>query len=127
MPYKKRISTAKTSRSANKKLAKRLFKKAGGRCSITGKKLIYKNRKTGRGGWEGDHDIPYSAGGSTTLKNLSAVSTLINQKKGDLTMKQFFKKYKSKTKSSVRCQFIQKDRTQCKIMARTGMYCGRHK
>ena len=125
MPSKKRTSAAK--RSANKKLARRVFKKSGGRCSITGKKLTYKNRKTGRGRWEADHDIPYSAGGSTTLKNMSAVSTLINQKKGDLTMKQFIKKYKSKKKSSVRCQFIKKDRTQCKIMARTGMYCGRHK
>ena len=126
----KNTKTSNSKRSANNRLTRRVFKKSGGRCSITGKLLTFKNRKTGRGRWEVDHNIPYSAGGTTTLKNLSAVSTSVNQKKGDMTMKEFIKmnrRRKCKKKSSIRCQFLKRDRTQCKIMARTGMFCGRHK
>lgn len=51
-----------------------LYQRANGKCQLCGTKLIR--------GWEADHVIPYSRGGSTTLDNGQALCKDCNQKKG---------------------------------------------
>ena len=114
-------------RTPGKKLTQNIFLKSAGKCSITGKRLSFNNRKKGTGCWEQDHNKPFSKGGSTSYGNLSAVCTKINRKKSDMTTKQYImKERKSNKQFRVRCQKIKKDGIQCTAMTRNGN-CGRHK
>lgn len=50
---------------------RRAFERAGKRCELCGKQLVFANRgyNGGRGAWEAHHKIPHSQGGSDIISN----------------------------------------------------------
>ncbi len=66
-----------------------IFSKTGGHCYICGKKLVFKNRRTGlRGAWNIEHRYPYARGGTdgegNNFRNLWPACIDCNQDKRDL-------------------------------------------
>ena len=49
-----------------------IFEKTGGKCRHCGKQLAFDNYGSynARGGWQVDHSVPKSKGGSENLRNL---------------------------------------------------------
>ncbi len=70
-----------------------IFHKSEGYCHHCGKKLFrnkYGNSQA-RGGWEVDHSIPVSKGGTDHLNNLLPSCIPCNRTKGNLTTRQYRK------------------------------------
>ena len=69
----------------------RIFEKTDGYCIYCGKKLAWKNygNSDGKAGWEVDHSIPISRGGTDHLNNLVPSCIPCNRDKGDLTGSQY--------------------------------------
>lgn len=69
----------------------RIFEKTGGHCVFCGKQLSWKNYSisNGRGGWEVDHSLPVSKGGTDHLNNLIPACIPCNRSKGTLTTRQY--------------------------------------
>lgn len=63
-----------------------LWKKQGGKCSLTGK-VIPKEEIQNHDLWHADHIIPYSKGGQTTLENGQLVCKRANLSKGSKMLK----------------------------------------
>ena len=63
----------------------RIFEKTGGRCHLTGQPLTFKNYGIfgAPGGWEIDHSIPVSRGGTDHLNNLYPALISANRAKCD--------------------------------------------
>jgi 5-methylcytosine-specific restriction endonuclease McrA len=70
---------------------KRIFEKNNGYCFHCGKKLAWSNygNLNGKAGWEVDHSIPKSRGGTYHLNNLVPSCIPCNREKGDLTSRQY--------------------------------------
>ena len=68
-----------------------IFNKTDGHCQYCGKKLAWANygNPKGRGGWEVDHSIPVSRGGTDHLNNLYPACVECNKNKGNLTGRQY--------------------------------------
>jgi 5-methylcytosine-specific restriction endonuclease McrA len=75
---------------ANDRL-RRIFEKTDGHCFHCGKKLAWNNygNPNSRTGWEVDHSIPRSKGGTDHLNNLFPSCIPCNRDKGDLSSKQY--------------------------------------
>lgn len=69
----------------------RIFDKKDGHCNYCVKKLAWRNygNPDGRGGWEVDHSIPRSKGGTNHLNNLVPSCINCNRSKGNLTGRQY--------------------------------------
>src|ERR1019366_3675602 len=59
----------------------KIFGRTDGRCHICGKRLAY-SRYSQPGGWEVEHSIPVSSGGSGRFSNLYAAHVVCNRQKG---------------------------------------------
>ena len=79
--------------SFDKEVLFRIFKKNEGYCYHCGKKLAFdKYGDThSKGGWEVDHSVPVSKGGTGHLNNLLPSCIPCNRTKGDLTTRQYRK------------------------------------
>ena len=62
-------------RRFTRRMRQTLFELAGGRCQECGDDLLP--------GWHADHEIPFSAGGSTDLSNARALCRECNLLKGN--------------------------------------------
>lgn len=58
-----------------------IFERTDGSCHICGRKLVF-CRYGEEGGWEVEHSIPVSLGGSDRLSNLYAAHIVCNRQKG---------------------------------------------
>ena len=69
----------------------RIFEKTDGYCYHCGKKLAWSNygNTDGRAGWEVDHSVPKSKGGTYHLNNLVPSCIPCNRDKGNLSSKQY--------------------------------------
>lgn len=69
----------------------RIFQKTNGYCDYCGKKLAWSNygNPNGRAGWEVDHSVPISKGGTDHLNNLIPSCIPCNRDKGNLTGRQY--------------------------------------
>ena len=69
----------------------RIFDKTDGYCYHCGKKLSWRNygNINGKAGWEVDHSIPKSRGGTDHLNNLVPSCIRCNREKNDLTSKEY--------------------------------------
>ena len=69
----------------------RIYEKTNGYCYHCEKKLVWRNYgvKDGKGGWEVDHSIPKSKGGTDHLNNLVPSCIPCNRNKGDQTSRQY--------------------------------------
>jgi len=68
-----------------------VYDKNDGYCWHCGKKLAFTNygERWSKGGWEIDHSIPLSRGGTDGLNNLVPACVECNRSKQDLTSRQF--------------------------------------
>jgi len=68
-----------------------IFEKTDGYCYHCGKKLAWSNygNLNGKAGWEIDHSVPKSKGGTDHLNNLVPSCIPCNRNKGDLTSRQY--------------------------------------
>ncbi len=80
----------------------RIFHKTDGWCEYCGKKLAWSNygNPNGRGGWEVDHSIPLSKGGTDHLNNLVPACIPCNREKGNLTGRQYRESINENTSES---------------------------
>ncbi len=69
----------------------RIYEKTNGYCYHCGKKVAWRNYGIidGKGGWEVDHSIPKSKGGTDHLNNLVPSCIPCNRYKGDQTSRQY--------------------------------------
>jgi len=81
---------------------RRIFDKTDGYCFHCGKKLAWSNygNLNGKAGWEVDHSIPKSRGGTNHLNNLVPSCIPCNRDKGDLTSRQYRAKLDPDTSNS---------------------------
>jgi len=72
-------------------LLNQIFEKTDGHCYHCGKKLAWQNygNSNGKGGWEVDHSIPVSKGGTDHLNNLFPSCVPCNRSKTTLTSRQY--------------------------------------
>ena len=70
-----------------------IFGKTDGKCRCCGKRLVFENHSTSRdpNGWEVDHDIPKSRGGTNRVDNLWPMCVNCNWRKSSLTWDEFKK------------------------------------
>jgi len=68
-------------------LLRKIYDKTGGRCHICKKQLSFRNwgDPEGKGGWEIDHSVPKSRGGSDHLNNLYPACVGCNREKSATT------------------------------------------
>ena len=76
-----------------------IFNKTNGKCRHCGMQLAFKNygKRYARGGWEVDHSVPKSKGGTENLRNLWPTCWICNLDKSARRGTSYDKKFKPRT------------------------------
>lgn len=85
-----------------------IFDKTDGHCRHCGKQLSFSNfgKRYARGGWEVDHSVPISKGGSDNLRNLWSTCWICNLDKSNTRGTQYDRNFEPRTTAGKIVEFF---------------------